>query len=94
MDLDPKGLPELQRPPLVEFAEAMFPMVGQGEARYLLAWGDDADGELWGFLLWPPQTLNTHVGVEHLGRARWVHWEEIRPVAGEDYSAVPRCDPV
>lgn len=91
--LDPQGLPDLSRPPLVEFAEAMFPMVGTGEARYLLAWGIDPNGELWGYLLWRPQTLSTHEGVRHSGHARWVHWAEIRPVEGEDYSAVPRHTP-
>ncbi|MFC4006388.1 hypothetical protein ACFOY2_04095 [Nonomuraea purpurea] len=56
-----------------------------GENRYLLAWGDDTDGVRWGFLLWPPQAR---------GETRWVRWEEIRPVAGEDYSAVPVADPL
>ncbi|MEV4108017.1 hypothetical protein [Nonomuraea sp. NPDC049695] len=53
-------------------------------ARYLLAWGDDTDGVRWGYLLWPPKASEG---------ARWVHWEEICPVAGEDYSAVPIAEP-
>ncbi|MEV1174058.1 hypothetical protein [Nonomuraea sp. NPDC049784] len=48
--------------------------------RHLLAWGDDTEGARWGYLLWPPQASEG---------ARWVHREEICPVAGEDYSAVP-----
>jgi hypothetical protein len=84
MDLDADELPELWRPPIVEHAA--------GAARYLLAWGDDAEGVRWGFLLWPPRTRHAAGGVEHEGRARWVRWEDIRPVAGEDYSTVPVAD--
>ncbi|MFC5835623.1 hypothetical protein [Nonomuraea insulae] len=72
-------LPEIWRPPIVEHAEAI-----RDPARYLLAWGDDTEGARWGYLLWPPTSLE----------ARWVRWEEIRPVAGEDYSAVPVADPL
>jgi hypothetical protein len=93
MDLDTKGLPGLWRPPLVEHAATTPPASCGGEARYLLAWGD-AEGERWGFLLWPPKTLNTDEGTEHMGRAQWVRWQEIRPVDGEDYSTVPLCDPI
>lgn len=88
MDLSPEELPELWRPPIVEHAAAIRP----GAARYLLAWGDDAEGVRWGFLLWPPQTRRAADGMEHEGRARWVRWEDIRPVAGEDYSTVPVAD--
>ncbi|MFI6901332.1 hypothetical protein ACIBKY_08730 [Nonomuraea sp. NPDC050394] len=94
MELKPKGLPDLWRPPIVEYAEAMFPVADGGEARYLLAWGDDRDGERWGYLLWRPQTLDTHDGIRHSGHVRWVHWQDIRPVAGEDYETVPVCDPL
>ncbi|MEU4224580.1 hypothetical protein AB0F17_09815 [Nonomuraea sp. NPDC026600] len=93
MHLDTKGLPGLWRPPIVEHAATMFPATGNGEARYLLAWGD-AEGERWGFLLWPPHTVNTDDGSEHMGQAHWVRWQDIRPVAGEDYSTVPLCDPM
>ncbi|MFB4281387.1 MULTISPECIES: hypothetical protein [unclassified Nonomuraea] len=75
--MTPVELPEIWRPPIVEHA------IRDGAARYLLAWGDDAQGARWGYLLWPPTTLE----------ARWVRWEEIHPVAGEDYSAVPIADP-
>jgi hypothetical protein len=78
--MSPVELPEIWRPPIVEHAAA----IGDGAERYLLAWGDDAQGARWGYLLWPP----------HGGAARWVHWEEIRPVAGEDYSTVPVADPL
>jgi hypothetical protein len=88
MDLNPEELPEGWRPPIVEHA------VRTGAAPYLLAWGDDAEGVRWGFLLWPPQTRQVRDGVEHQGRARWVRWEDIRPVAGEDYSTVPVADPL
>ncbi|MEV0385219.1 hypothetical protein [Nonomuraea sp. NPDC050643] len=80
MDLKPEELPELWRPPIVEHA----PVDPGGAARYLLAWGDDARGARWGYLLWPARE----------GSARWVHWEDIRPVAGEDYSTVPLADPL
>ncbi|MEV5559973.1 hypothetical protein AB0L44_40555 [Nonomuraea wenchangensis] len=83
MDLTPKELPELWRPPIVLRA---------GAARYLLAWGDDAAGERWGFLLWPPRARPADDGVAHEGQARWVPWEDIRPVMGEDYSTVPVAD--
>ncbi|MEO3890333.1 hypothetical protein [Nonomuraea sp. B5E05] len=82
MDLTPEELPELWRPPIVEHSAT----IRAGERRYLLAWGDDARGARWGFLLEPPQSRGR--------RARWVHWGEIRPVAGEDYSAVPVTDPL
>ncbi|MER7063918.1 hypothetical protein [Streptomyces albidoflavus] len=90
MELDPIALPEIGRPPLVEYAESMFPMIGTGEARYLMAWGTDVDGELWAYILWRPQTLVTHEGVRHQGYSRWVLWEDVRPIEGEDYSSVPR----
>ncbi|MEV0344386.1 hypothetical protein AB0H88_01380 [Nonomuraea sp. NPDC050680] len=94
MHLDTKGLPGLWRPPIVEHAATTFSTTGDGgEARYLLAWGD-TEGERWGFLLWPPQTLNTDDGTEHMGQAQWVRWQDIRPVNGEDYSTVPLCDPM
>ncbi|MGP3958970.1 hypothetical protein ACTWPT_23465 [Nonomuraea sp. 3N208] len=83
MELTSEELPELWRPPIVE---------GAGAARYLLAWGDDAEGVRWGFLLWPPRTRQTADGAEHDGQARWVRWEDIRPIAGEDYSTVPVAD--
>jgi hypothetical protein len=84
--MSPVELPEIWRPPIVA-------AVPDGTARYLLAWGDDAQGARWGYLLWPPRTLEAHGGVRHEGNARWVHWEEIHPVAGEDYSTVPIADP-
>ncbi|TMR95572.1 hypothetical protein [Nonomuraea basaltis] len=88
MNLNPEELPELWRPPIVEHAAA----TRSGAARYLLAWGDDAEGVRWGFLLWPPRTRQARDSVEHDGRARWVRWEDIRPVTGEDYSTVPVAD--
>ncbi|MFI6501777.1 hypothetical protein [Nonomuraea typhae] len=81
MELNPRGLPDLWRPPVVEYAEKLVP-----EACYLLAWGDDLDGERWGYLLRRPRHQD--------GQARWVRWEAIRPVAGEDYDGVPLCDPL
>ncbi|MEV5894134.1 hypothetical protein [Nonomuraea fuscirosea] len=81
--MNPVELPEIWRPPVVEHA----PAIRDGAERYLLAWGDDAQGARWGYLLWPPRA-------RHDTNARWVHWKEIRPVAGEDYSAVPVADPL
>jgi hypothetical protein len=90
MDLSPEELPELWRPPIVEHAAA----IPVRAPRYLLAWGDDARGARWGFLLWPPQTRHAGERAEHQGRAGWVHWQEIRPIVGEDYSTVPLADPL
>jgi hypothetical protein len=86
MDLNPEELPELWRPPIVAHVAA------GDAARYLLAWGDDAEGVRWGFLLWPPRTRRLADGVAHEGQAGWVRWEDIRPLAGEDYSTVPVAD--
>ncbi|WP_090946469.1 hypothetical protein [Nonomuraea jiangxiensis] len=84
MDANPEELPELWSPPVVEHVTP----VSATEERYLLAWGDDAEGARWGFLLWPPRARGRQEC------ARWVRWEDIRPVTGEDYSTVPLADPL